>query len=92
MEVSREDLIKESEYDVDSTTEDAKKSVTKSAKIVAAKQRAKEIFAASSYTISSDSDSGAESEVKELKRELAQLKRELKSHETPSTYKSASCV
>ena len=50
------------------------------------------IFAASSYIISSDRDSGAESEVKELKRELAQLKRELKSHETPSMCKSVSCV
>lgn len=106
MVISREDLLKESEYDVDSTTEDspvkkpkpahAKKADTKSqkkAKIVAAKKRAKEIFATSSYPISSDSDSGAESEVKELKRELAQLKRQLKSPKTPTSMcKPTSCV
>lgn len=71
MEVSQEDLLKDFECDVDLTTEDspAKKPKpvnaekfddTKRAMVVDAKWRAKEIFATSSYTISSDSDSGHE--------------------------------
>lgn len=61
----------------------------KRARIDAAKMRAKEIFATSTYKIRRDSDSEPEDdEVAGLKAELAQLKRKLESHTPPHTSSS----
>lgn len=99
MEVTREDLLNEAEMEVDSTTEespvkkrkvDTKKSqMQKRARIDAAKMRAKEIFATSTYKIPRDSDSEPEDdEVAGLKAELAQLKKKLESRTPPHTSSS----
>lgn len=99
IEVTREDLLNEAEMEVDSTTEespvkkrkvDTKRSqMQKKARIDAAKMRAKEIFATSTYKIRRDSDSEPEDdEVAGLKAELAQLKRKLESHTPPHTSSS----
>ena len=71
----------ETECEVDLTTEESPlkkkpkiekwKKPQKTAKTDAAKKRAREMFATPRYNIS---DSDSESEVKELKKELAQLK------------------
>jgi len=99
MEVTREDLLNEAEMEVDSTTEespvkkrkvDTKKSqMQKRARIDAAKMRAKEIFATSTYKTPRDSDSEPEDdEVAGLKAELAQLKKKLESRTPPHTSSS----
>ena len=87
MEITRDDLLNESEHEVDSTTEetpikkpkvDNKKKGTakKKAKIDAMRGRAREMFA----TLSTDSES---EEVKRLKMEVEQLKCKLQSSTPP---------
>jgi len=91
METTREDIMAETKCEVDSTTEESplkkpkiekSKKAQKTAKTDAAKKRAQEMFATPRYNIS---DSDSESEVKELKKELAKLKSQLFSRTSPTT-------